>query len=161
MLFFKARFLPLIRSGRKRQTIRLWRHARVRQGQRAYVPGLGHVKITQVHVLGSLRALTRADALADGFDSRREMLAEIRRLYPSPAQAVRVFRVRFRWLDDPAGGGHDARAVRAGRRRGKPRGANPVFRSAAAPRNDPPAASRRELLRQFVVRLGKQVKLMA
>lgn len=155
MLFFKAKFLPLIRGGRKRQTIRLWRHARVKKGQRAYVPGLGHVTITHVDVLNSLRALTRADALADGFGSRREMLAEIHRLYPSPGQGVRVFRVRFRWRqeDSPAPGGQ--------RQRKRP-GRKAIVRSAARPlRSGTPKAAQRELLRQFVLRLGKQAKMMA
>ena len=40
MLLFKKKFLAAIRSGRKTQTIRLWKHQRMRSGQRSYIPGV-------------------------------------------------------------------------------------------------------------------------
>jgi hypothetical protein len=64
------------------------------------VPGLGRVRIITVERLPSLAALTRADALADGFTTRREMLAEIRRLYAG-ATGRAVYRVRFVWKSGP------------------------------------------------------------
>ena len=39
VLLFNKRFLPAIRCGQKTQTIRLWRHRRMRAGQRSYIPG--------------------------------------------------------------------------------------------------------------------------
>ncbi len=101
MLLFKARFLDLIRAGRKTQTIRLWRHPRVKPGQLAYVPGLDRrLRILTVRRLPSLATLTRADARADGFPSRRALLSEIRRLYPHPADR-KIWRVRFAYSPPP------------------------------------------------------------
>jgi hypothetical protein len=99
MLFFQARYLDLIRRGRKSQTIRLWRHPRVKVGQRAYVPGLAPARllITAVDVLPSLAALTAADARADGFATCRQLRAEIARLYKGVTDR-QLYRVRFKYL---------------------------------------------------------------
>jgi hypothetical protein len=136
MLMFKAKFLPLIRSGKKRQTIRLWRQPRVRPGQHAYVPGLGRVLITHVQLLKSLRQLTAADARRDGFPSRAALLAEIAALYGPQRTADRcIFRIRFHWPAPPV---KPPRAPAA-----KPR------RSAGKPRSTDP--DRRERLKHFVL----------
>ena len=66
MLLFKKKFLPAIRSGQKTQTIRLWKHRRMRAGQRSYIPGAGHVRLTAVDEV-RLDELTDADARPDGF----------------------------------------------------------------------------------------------
>lgn len=95
MLLFKKRFLPAIRSGEKTQTIRLWKHRFMRAGQRSYIPGVGHIRITAVEEV-RLEDLTDADALPDGFASANELRDELTRLYPERiAAGYRAFRIRF------------------------------------------------------------------
>ena len=102
MLLMKRHLIDLIKAGKKTQTIRLWRWPRVRVNQRAFVPGLGRVLILAIDQLPSLRALTRADAIADGFATRRAMLAEIGRLYGRQTRGRHVYRVKFSWGSDEA-----------------------------------------------------------
>jgi len=98
MLLFKKKFLDAIRSGHKTQTIRLWKFARMRSGQRSYIPGAGYVRIEQVEPV-ELDALTEEDARRDGFASVAELKAEIDRLYPDgSAGGHRPYRVRFHLL---------------------------------------------------------------
>ena len=100
MLLFKKRFLPAIRAGRKTQTIRLWKHRRMRTGQRSYIPGVGHIHVEAVDEV-RLDDLTDADAGADGFDSAANLRAELERIYPSELRAGhQAYRVRFRILTD-------------------------------------------------------------
>jgi len=95
MLLFKKKFLPAIREGRKTQTIRLWKHRRMRAGQRSYIPGAGPIWITAVEEV-ELAQLTDADAVPDGFASADALRAEIARLYPEPSAAGRrAYRVQF------------------------------------------------------------------
>jgi len=95
MLLFKKRFLPAIRSGQKTQTIRLWKHRYMRSGQRSYIPGVGHIRITAVEEV-RLEDLTDADAVPDGFASASELRDELARLYPDRiAAGYRAFRIRF------------------------------------------------------------------
>jgi hypothetical protein len=95
MLLFKKRFLPAIRSGQKTQTIRLWKHRRMRAGQRSFIPGAGHIRITEVEEV-RLEHLTDADAAPDGFATADELRAEIVRLYADRLTAgYRAYRVRF------------------------------------------------------------------
>jgi hypothetical protein len=95
MLLFKKNFLAAIRSGRKTQTIRLWKFRRMKAGQRSYIPGAGHIRVTAVDEV-ELERLTDADARPDGFDSADELRAEIARLYPQQlAAGFRAYRVRF------------------------------------------------------------------
>ncbi len=96
MLLFKKRFLPAIRCGAKTQTIRLWKHRRMKAGQRSYIPGAGHVRIAAVDEV-RLEDLTDDDARPDGFDSVEALRAEIARLYGVPLPAgYRAYRVVFR-----------------------------------------------------------------
>ena len=85
MLLFKKRFLDAIRSGQKTQTIRLWRHRKMRAGQRSYIPGAGYIRIDAVDEV-QLADLTDDDARPDGFPSavelRAEIAARIRRSWP-------------------------------------------------------------------------------
>jgi hypothetical protein len=108
MLLFKKKFLAAIRSGEKTQTIRLWRHRRMRAGQRSYIPGVGHIRLTVVEEV-DLAQLTDADARPDGFESAEQLRAEIARLYPQQlAEGHRAYRVAF--VLEPGedkGGGHD------------------------------------------------------
>ncbi len=95
MLLFKKKFLPAIRAGEKTQTIRLWRHRRMRAGQRSYIPGAGHIRLTAVEEV-DLAQLTDADARPDGFQSAEQLRAEIVRLYPRElAAGYRAYRVAF------------------------------------------------------------------
>jgi hypothetical protein len=98
MLLFKKRFLPAIRQGEKTQTIRLWKHRRMREGQRSYIPGAGYVRIGAVEPV-ELENLTDADARLDGFDTADALREEIRRLYPDRAPGrYQAFRVAFELL---------------------------------------------------------------
>jgi len=119
MLLLKKHMVELVRAGKKRQTIRFWRRAMVSAGRPAFCPGLGRVFITRVEVLEKLADLTEADAIADGFASRRELLAELRRIYGRGVPAgKRCYRVVFEW---PAAAAEAAAANpgRANRRRAK------------------------------------------
>jgi hypothetical protein len=104
MLLFKKKFLPAIRSGEKTQTIRLWKHRRMRAGQRSYIPGVGHIRLTAVEEV-ELERLTDADALPDGFQTAAELRAEIARLYPKQlAEGHRAFRIVFAVEKSPTDG---------------------------------------------------------
>ena len=101
MLLFKKKFLAAIRRGEKTQTIRLWKHRRLRCGQRSYIPGVGHIRIVTVEKV-ELKKLTDDDARLDGFDTADALRAEIRRLYPDRLDAgYQAYRVVFELL--PAG----------------------------------------------------------
>lgn len=98
MLLFKKRFLAAIRSGQKTQTIRLWRHRKMRPGQRSYIPGAGYIRIVAVDEV-QLADLTDDDARPDGFHSAKELRAEIAALYPKQlAEGHRAFRIAFQVL---------------------------------------------------------------
>jgi len=95
MLLFKKKFLPAIRAGEKTQTIRLWKHRRMRTGQRSYIPGAGHIRLTAVEEV-RLEELTDADAQPDGFATADELRTEISALYPRQlAAGYRAYRVVF------------------------------------------------------------------
>ena len=95
MLLFKKKFLPAIRSGQKTQTIRLWKHRRMRAGQRSYIPGVGPIRVIAVDLV-ELAELTDADAQPDGFDSANQLRAEIAQLYPEQlAAGHQAYRIRF------------------------------------------------------------------
>lgn len=96
MLLFKKKFLSAIRAGQKTQTIRLWKHCRMRAGQRSYIPGVGHIRLTAVDQV-DLAQLTDADALPDGFETADALRAEIARLYPQQiAEGHQAYRIVFR-----------------------------------------------------------------
>ncbi len=98
VLLFKKKFLPAIRAGEKTQTIRLWKHRRMRAGQRSYIPGAGYIRVTSVDEVG-LDQLTEDDAQRDGFASLEALRAEIEALYgPQIAAGYRAYRVCFRLL---------------------------------------------------------------
>ena len=96
MLLFKKKFLPAIRCGEKTQTIRLWKHCRMRSGQRSYIPGAGHIRLLAVDPI-ELSALSNADAQPDGFNTADELCAELAQLYPEQlAAGYRAYRIVFR-----------------------------------------------------------------
>jgi hypothetical protein len=95
-LHFKKEFWPLIRSGRKRTTIRRWSAARVKANSRCYAPGLGWLLIDAVEPI-ALKQLTAADARADGFTSLKLLHHTLQEIYPDQATDGRSwFRVTFR-----------------------------------------------------------------
>ena len=98
MLLFKKRFLPAIRAGEKTQTIRLWKHRRMRAGQKSYIPGAGHIRVTAVDEV-QLDELTDDDARPDGFDTADQLREELARLYPQQlAAGHRAYRIAFHLL---------------------------------------------------------------
>ncbi|MBN2215966.1 MAG: ASCH domain-containing protein [Pirellulales bacterium] len=98
MLLFKKKFLPAIREGAKTQTIRLWKYARMRSGQRSYIPGAGYIRVTAVEPV-RLDDLTDDDARPDGFTSADALREELARLYPDQLDAgYQAFRVVFHLL---------------------------------------------------------------
>ncbi len=102
MLLFKKKFLPAIRTGEKTQTIRLWKHRRMRAGQRSYIPGVGYIRITSVEEV-QLEQLTDADAQPDGFATADDLRREITALYPAQlAAGYRAYRVAFERIRDEA-----------------------------------------------------------
>jgi hypothetical protein len=95
MLLFKKKFLEAIRAGEKTQTIRLWKHRRMRAGQRSYIPGVGAIRVTLVEEV-ELDRLSDADARPDGFENADLLRAEIARLYPQQlAAGYRAYRIVF------------------------------------------------------------------
>lgn len=98
MLLFKKKFLEAIRAGEKTQTIRLWKHRKMRVGQRSYIPGAGYIRVVDVADV-ELAALTDADARPDGFESADLLRDEIARLYPKQlAAGYKAYRIAFRVL---------------------------------------------------------------
>jgi hypothetical protein len=95
MLLFKKKFLAAIRSGEKTQTIRLWKFRHMRAGQRNYIPGIGHIRITSVEPV-DIDSLTDADAIPDGFPSAVALQTELRTIYGEKlAQGYQAFRIVF------------------------------------------------------------------
>lgn len=90
--------MDAIRSGEKTQTIRLWKFAKMRAGQRSYIPGAGYIRIDAVDPV-ALESLTDADAVLDGFPSTDALRTEIRELYAEKITAgQQAFRIRFHIL---------------------------------------------------------------
>jgi hypothetical protein len=99
-LLFKKCFWEPIRSGTKRTTLRRWDRPRVRAGERAFSPGLGWLAIVAVDEVADLSTLTDADARADGFASRDELLNALLSIYPNhETDGRRWFRVGFERQD--------------------------------------------------------------
>jgi len=111
VILLKKKFLDLVRSGAKRQTIRVWPRRRLRPGQREFIPGLGRIRITAFERV-SPDDLTDEDARLDGFASRSALLGELRALYGDRLAEVPCFRIRFAYPADSSesasGGGASA-----------------------------------------------------
>lgn len=102
MLLFKKKFLDAIRDGTKTQTVRVWKHRKMRAGQQSYIPGVGYIRIDAVDEV-QLADLSETDARLDGFDSLTELRREIETIYADKlADGHEAFRVRFHVL--PADG---------------------------------------------------------
>jgi hypothetical protein len=95
MLLFKKRFLEAIRAGEKTQTIRLWKHRRMRAGQKSYIPGAGYIRVLSVDEV-RLEDLTEEDARRDGYPSAEALRTELKELYPKQlAEGHTAYRVAF------------------------------------------------------------------
>src|SRR5829696_8209407 len=102
MLLFKKKFLAVIRSGEKTQTIRLWKHRMMKAGQRSYIPGAGYIAIDHVEQV-QLADLTNADALPDGFPTAESLRHELVSIYGDKLKAgYGAYRVVFR-VTEPVG----------------------------------------------------------
>ncbi len=67
----------------------------MRTGQRSYIPGVGHIRITLVEPV-EIDALTDADAIPDGFPTAAELQHELRTIYGDKlARGHQAFRVAF------------------------------------------------------------------
>ncbi len=92
--YLRSSVLAAILSGGKTQTIRLWKHCRMRAGQSSYIPGVGRIRVLAVEEV-NLDELTDADARPDGFETADALRAEIARLYPDTAAGFRAYRITF------------------------------------------------------------------
>jgi hypothetical protein len=100
MLLFKKKFLDAIRSGEKTQTIRLWKHRMMRNGQRSYIPGVGYIRILEVEQV-AVGELTDADAIPDGFPDAASLQAELQTIYGEKLSAgYKAFRVVFARIEN-------------------------------------------------------------
>lgn len=95
MLLFKKKYLDAIRDGTKTQTIRLWKHRRMRSGQRSYIPGIGYIDVKTVEEV-RLEDLTDDDARPDGFPTADALRAELSEFYAQQlADGYQAYRVVF------------------------------------------------------------------
>ena len=100
MLLFKKKFLDDIRRGAKTQTIRLWKHRRMRAGQRIYIPGVGPIRITAIDCV-DIDTLTDADAIPDGFPTAAALRGELHTIYGQQlADGHQAYRVVFQRVDE-------------------------------------------------------------
>ena len=93
MLLFKRKFLDAIRTGEKTQTIRLWKHRRMRAGQASYIPGIGRIHVVSVERV-EISDLTEQDAARDGFATLADLHAELAQIY-AEQPARQAYRVSF------------------------------------------------------------------
>lgn len=101
MMLFKKKYLDAIRSGRKTQTIRVWRHRHVRAGQISYTPGVGRIRITAIEEI-RLEDLSNDDAIRDGFASAVDLVTEIRQMYAERLEkGYRIFKIGFEVAEQP------------------------------------------------------------
>ena len=102
VILLKKKCLDLVRSGAKRQTIRVWPKRRLRAGQREFIPGLGRIRITAFERV-SPDDLTDEDARLDGFASREALIAELAALYGDRLADVPCFRIGFTYPAEASG----------------------------------------------------------
>jgi hypothetical protein len=103
-LMFKARFIPLILEGSKRQTIRAGNKTRegdvVQARCRYHEPAFGILRVTSVRSM-KRSELTEADAKADGFETLVELQKTLKQLYPLLAVDCELFRIQFEYMGTP------------------------------------------------------------
>lgn len=95
MLLFRKKYLDAIRSGRKTQTVRLWKYRRMRSGQKSYIPGVGRIRVISVEAV-AVDDLTDEDAAADGFPNVQTLRGELAEIYGQQLpNGYQAYRVRF------------------------------------------------------------------
>lgn len=94
-LRIKAELLEDIRRGRKRATVRKGKQ-RIQHGLLVFQSGTDHqvVNVTDVKFC-HVKNLTEADAVADGFSSRGDLLAKLKEIYPDIRENQFVTVVNF------------------------------------------------------------------
>lgn len=83
VLLFKAKYIELIEKGLKSQTIRLLKKQYYKVGQEITATNFRHklkLKITRVYQK-RLDEITKKEALADGFNSREDLISAIQKTY--------------------------------------------------------------------------------
>jgi uncharacterized protein YqfB (UPF0267 family) len=109
---FKKEYKPLIISGRKTQTVRVWKKCTLREGRVIKSPGLGRLRIDEIAQI-KLKDLTEEDARLDGFDSRAEMLSVLKKIYKlKQTDNPTCYRVRFKYLGEDGAGKKTHQPVR-------------------------------------------------
>lgn len=99
LLLFKKKYLDAIRAGEKTQTVRLWKHRRMKPGQRSYIPGAGYIHVDTVDEV-ELAELTDDDARRDGFATADLLRREIVQLYREQlTDGYRAYRVTFHTVE--------------------------------------------------------------
>jgi hypothetical protein len=98
LLTFKEKFRPLIREGRKTQTLRLWKKCPFQPGQVTMSPKLGRVKIISVE-RALLSRLSEKDAFQEGFETIEQLINSVKEIYSLKRIAdVECFKIRFTYL---------------------------------------------------------------
>lgn len=83
VLLFKGKYIELIEKGLKSQTIRLLKKQCYKVGQEITATNFRHklkLKITRVYQK-RLDEITKKEALADGFNSREDLISAIQKTY--------------------------------------------------------------------------------
>jgi hypothetical protein len=105
----KKEYFDAIRGGRKTTSLRFWSRTMVRAGSVHRLCGAEKLRVLNVEQI-AMGELGEQDAIADGFDGLRSLLAAVRRLYPPGTRGGRkLYRVRFKYIGAPARanpGGH-------------------------------------------------------
>jgi hypothetical protein len=152
-LLFKRRFLDSIRRGIKTTTLRRWKSARVYPGARAHVQGLGWLKIISCNQIEQA-SLTHADARADGFESLKDLLNTLKKIYPKQAGDGRqLYRVAFKCeKTDPSPRPSPKPGAKSPKRTPKPHAKK------AAPSDTPKKTARKRLATRIRADLDKAVR---
>ncbi len=97
---------------RKRKPFACGNGAKMKPGQRSYIPGAGYIQIRRVDEV-ALERLTDDDARLDGFESAAALRQEIQQLYPRQlAAGYRAFRIRFTLLPRTCSAKCDRRSIK-------------------------------------------------
>jgi hypothetical protein len=93
-VLFEQRWAPAIRSGEVTVTFRRWKRRQAVAGHRYRTP-VGLLDVTAVDEVDEA-AVTDADAADAGYPSAAALVADLR-----PGDGTTLFRVRFRFVDEP------------------------------------------------------------
>jgi hypothetical protein len=93
-VLFEQRWAPAIRSGRVTVTFRRWKRRQAVPGRRYRTP-VGLLDVIAVDEVDE-GAVTDAEAADAGYPSAAALVADLR-----PGEGTALFRVRFRYVDEP------------------------------------------------------------